>query len=251
MQGNDEDRTQPLTPPEIGAYYDKVASAFHTNRLHDGRLFNEHIEMPAALELIGAIGSRTSVLDIGCGSGLYAKLLGQKGAAVTGVDVSARMLDIASDYCRDLTGVTFRNVSFEEADFGSQTFSVVLGSFMLGYFPDLQSAFSKMRALLVEGGHIVVSMLHPVRLSATARDAHSYLVTDYFSRKLYRAVIVEGEETIPILKYTVSDVSDSAWKSGLVIERLLEPVPNIPPVDGRMEFYHRCPSVLAARLRPR
>ncbi len=50
--------------------------------------------MPATFKLLGDVKNK-KLLDIGCGSGIYAKQLSRKGAIVKGFDVSAKMLAIA------------------------------------------------------------------------------------------------------------------------------------------------------------
>ncbi|MBY0220985.1 class I SAM-dependent DNA methyltransferase [Sporosarcina aquimarina] len=48
----------------------------------------------------GVVGKK--VLDIGCGTGLLSAMLSKKGASVTGVDLSADMLEVASNRARSL-----------------------------------------------------------------------------------------------------------------------------------------------------
>ena len=57
-------------------------------------LYNAHFERPNTLELIGDVSGK-KVLDLGCGSGLYAQILLARGAsAVTCIDASQEMIEI-------------------------------------------------------------------------------------------------------------------------------------------------------------
>ena len=76
------------------AEYDAIARGYQESK----RLpFREHIERHTLFELLGDIAGKT-VLDLACGEGFYTRLLKQAGACeVTGVDVSAAMIELAED----------------------------------------------------------------------------------------------------------------------------------------------------------
>lgn len=65
------------------------------------------------------VGAGTRVLDLGCGPGLYAQRLARTGAAVTGVDVSARSLGYARDAAAaEGLDITYRQGSYLDLDLG-------------------------------------------------------------------------------------------------------------------------------------
>ncbi len=238
-----------LSTKEIAEYYDRIAESFHQARIEGGKFFNESIEKPAILRLLADIRAGASVLDIGCGTGIYCRELAKRGMRVTAVDVSQGMLDIAKIYCQGLD-IEFMHASFEDADFLGRRFEVVLGSFMLGYFADLAGAFSKMHSLLERGGALVASMVHPIRMNAESHDHKAYTIENYFGEGEFQTVILRGERPIPQPKRTISDVVEAAFSAGLLVDRLLEPKPQEELGDPvRYDFYSRCPSVLALRLR--
>jgi 2-polyprenyl-3-methyl-5-hydroxy-6-metoxy-1,4-benzoquinol methylase len=235
------------TDEEVAAYYNSLADRLYKNRTEGDKLFNDYIEMPATLKLVGQIKKGQKILDIGCGIGKYSKLFATAGAAVTAIDVSEKMIELAKDNCKGLE-ITFIHASFDEANLG-ESFDVILGSFMIGYFSDLVRFFAKIHSLLNSSGRVIISMIHPIRLNSIKHDCRSYEMERYFNGGFYNAVIVQNEPTIPQRKRTISEVIEAAFEGGLVVERLLEPVPINPPVDDRTSFYFRCPSVLVTRLR--
>ena len=76
------------------AEYDAIAREYRDSK----RLpFREHVERYTLFELLGDVTGKT-VLDLACGDGFYTRQLRQAGAAaVTGVDVSAAMIDLAEE----------------------------------------------------------------------------------------------------------------------------------------------------------
>lgn len=231
----------------IEEYYDKYGHIYHEERTKKGKLFNEYIEMPAVLKLIESKNFGKSAMDVGCGSGIYTKYLSKNGFNVTGIDVSNEMLIIAKEYCKN-NEAKFIHTSFENFE-TAENFDLILGSFILGYFDDLKLLFSKMNSMLQVSGKIIVSGVHPVRMSAKERSLEGYYINDYFSSSLYETIIAEGEEMLQIRKHTIEDIAESAYECGLCIERVIEPKP-IDKLQNKKElsFYLKCPSVIIFQL---
>ena len=74
------------------AEYDTIAREYGASK----RLaFREHVERHTLFELLGDVEGKT-VLDLACGEGFYTRLLRRAGTRqVTGVDVSAAMIELA------------------------------------------------------------------------------------------------------------------------------------------------------------
>src|SRR5438094_148859 len=56
--------------------------------------YRNHYLMPRMLAMLGDVSGK-NILDLGCGEGGYARELARRGANVTAVDGSARLIEIA------------------------------------------------------------------------------------------------------------------------------------------------------------
>lgn len=241
--------------------YELHGEAYARKRLSGGMLFNDFIEGPAVRELLGNSRrlSGANVLDIGCGPGVYSNMLLGSGANVLGVDSSRVMLNSTMKYCQRLAlpgkgNARFIHSTFELVDLGEERFDIVLATFMLSYFRDLSSAFSKMRDHLGSRGRIIASMLHPVRLFARGRSDSGYVVADYFSGGIYQADFLDDNSTLPLKRYNFGELFSAAEAAGLRISHLIEPRAQIGcgfPDGAKVDFYSRHPSVLVLQLTAR
>mgnify|MGYP001191697105 CR=1 FL=1 len=132
--------------------------------------FVRYLETPGVLPVIGDVTGR-SVLDVGCGSGLYTRLLKRMGARrVVGLDRSAGMVDHARAVERDAPlGVEY--VLRDAADTaGLGPFDLVFGAYVLPYadtVAHLRSMCAGLAAALAPGR----AAGHPRRQRALQRRA--------------------------------------------------------------------------------
>jgi SAM-dependent methyltransferase len=106
-------------------------------------------------------GTIRTILDLGCGTGAHALILGQRGYRITGVDGSEEMLAWAEQKRQTSSGA--ENVAFKQGDLRTirleQTFDAALMMFaVLGYQTendDVLSALSTARAHLRSGALFV------------------------------------------------------------------------------------------------
>ena len=85
-----------------------------------------------------ALAKNTSVLDIGCGSGIFCEMAAKRGARVSGLDASEQLLAIAR---QRVPSGDFRTGEMEELPYDDQSFDVVTG------FSSFQFATNPIKAL--------------------------------------------------------------------------------------------------------
>lgn len=237
---------------EIRKFFDQAAEKYNKDRSYSGgRLFNEYIEIPATLKLVGTPIPNASVLDIGCGIGSYSFYFGELGCNVTGIDISKKMIDICKSKCKNLPNVSFIKSSFGEFD-ETKKFDIIIGGFMLGYFENLEKTFKKIQVCLNEDGVAILSMLHPVRLSSTKRSLFSYEIENYFDEKYYKTDLNMDFGEIELRKWNIEDIFQNLIHTDLYVDQIREPIPvnlTTKKIRHEAEFYLKNPSVIVFKLK--
>ncbi len=152
------------TEDETRRTYNAIADEWHGRRSKGKGFFNEFLDMPNTLAVLGDIRGK-SVLDVGCGTGLFARAMMRRVARVWGIDISEKEIEIAKGECR---GADFRVGSASRLPYGSGRFDIVLIALAFTHFDDMDSALGEVRRVLRPHGRLVVSDSNPV-VDATTR----------------------------------------------------------------------------------
>lgn len=95
------------------------------------------------------------VLDAGCGGGRYARLLGQHGARVVGVDLSAAV-DKAAALCAGSPDVAIVQADLLDLPVAERSFDLVYSIGVLHHTPDPRRAFAQIARRVRPGGRLAV-----------------------------------------------------------------------------------------------
>ena len=106
--------------------------------------------------------SGKKVLDIGCGGGILSESMAQRGALVTGIDLSDKALGVARLHLLESGNkVDYQKISAEElAVQVPGHYDLVTCMEMLEHVPDPASTISACAALVKPGGHVFFSTLN-------------------------------------------------------------------------------------------
>jgi SAM-dependent methyltransferase len=100
-------------------------------------------------------GAGTTVLDIGCGSGLFCQLAAQRGAQVCGLDASEPLLGIARE--RVPLG-NFRTGEMEELPYPERSFDLVTGFNSFQFAADPVNALREAQRVTRPNGKLVIGV---------------------------------------------------------------------------------------------
>ncbi|MEM9713256.1 MAG: methyltransferase domain-containing protein [Actinomycetota bacterium] len=139
------------------ASYDAVALS-SVGRCHRARVHER-------LDQVLAGRDRADVIDLGCGTGLDAEWLAERGANVLAVDPSAEMRELTRARCRHLDGVIVAAGDLDrvdELDVGDASVDIVLADFgVVNCASDLPGLGRWLRRVLRDGGVAVFVAMTP------------------------------------------------------------------------------------------
>ena len=123
-----------------------------------------HAINPLRLEWIdshAAISGKT-ILDIGCGGGILSESMAQRGAEVTGIDLSDKALAVARLHLLESGNrVNYQKIAAEElASQAAGSFDIVTCMEMLEHVPSPASIIAACAALVKPGGHVFFSTIN-------------------------------------------------------------------------------------------
>jgi SAM-dependent methyltransferase len=105
------------------------------------------------------------VADLGCGFGWFCRFAADQGASrVLGLDVSENMLAQAA-VANAAPAIAYVRADLERLDLPEAGFDVVYSSLALHYVDDLAGLLRTVHRALVRGGHLVISIEHPIYMA--------------------------------------------------------------------------------------
>jgi ubiquinone/menaquinone biosynthesis C-methylase UbiE len=174
------------------------------------------------VDLILAKLTPTVALDAGTGTGRYAHKLARRGIKVFGVDRCSEMLDVAQRNAQEnMLRIDFQCGSLRALPFRSNHFELVVCGLVLCHVPNLMQAMGEFSRVTREGGHLLITDLHPHAVAAGWR-------TDFAQ--------AEAWYQLPNIRHTRDDYLEAVEAAGFtlldVIDLRLRDIP-----DETMPFY--------------
>ena len=156
--------------------YDSFAEAYAAET--EANLINGYYTRPAILDLAGDVAGRR-ILDVGCGAGPVLEALRDRGAFVTNVDPSAKMLELARQRLGDGTALQQADLR-DPLPFPDGAFDDVIACLVLHYLQDWTAPLAELRRVLAPGGRLIVAVNHPFVYKLAHPDG-DYFATREFS----------------------------------------------------------------------
>lgn len=197
------------------------------------------------------------VLDLGCGYGWHCIYAAEHGAAaVTGIDLSEKMLSVAKKKTR-FPQVRYLRMAIEDMEFAEDSFDIVLSSLALHYVLSFDAVAEKVVRCLKPGGSFVFSAEHPLFTAYGTQDWYydgqgkilHFPVDNYF---------YEGKRTANFLgqqvtKYhkTLTTYLEGLLKNGFTIQHVVEPQPpeNMMHLEGMRDEMRRPMMLIVSALK--
>ncbi|MHB8414577.1 MAG: class I SAM-dependent methyltransferase, partial [Acidiferrobacteraceae bacterium] len=107
--------------------------------------------------MLQRVGRRKDVLDVGCATGYFAKLMSSHDCNVAGLDSNAEAAEAAKSYCSRVFVADLDFTDLAEA-VGGSTFDVIVFGDVLEHLRDPVRILNEARPLLRAGGYVVASI---------------------------------------------------------------------------------------------
>jgi len=238
---------------DIAEWYDQWVG---TSPMHNDPYFSE-VET-----LMGDVTGQR-ICDLACGQGRVSRYLADLGAQVVGIDLSAKLLEIASRHEMELPmGIEYlladaQNLDVEEVG----TFNGVICFMALMDIPDLTPTMNSVARILHPDGWFVFSILHPsfhtsqsgelVLPEGVVRTIRSYFVEGHWRSDTRTGPPGKVGAYHRMLLTYVNALTDA----GLIVERMSEPCTidsftDTPSLSGlKRPVWAEVPAVLVVRCR--
>ena len=141
-----------LLPKIVGYYF---VCHFPNN------VYNAHLERPSMLSMLPELKGKT-VLDLGCGPGVYAEYLLNQGATVTASDISPEMVDIVRLKFDGKVPAYIQDLSHGLPNEHDNAYDVIICPLTIHYIEDLTIIFNDVNRTLKAGGSFFFSTHHPL-----------------------------------------------------------------------------------------
>jgi len=225
---------------EVAAQWDRNADVWADQVRNGWDIAREYWNNPAFLEFAGDLSGKI-VLDAGCGEGHNTRMFARRGARMTGVDLSAKMIEFArAEELREPLGIRYERASFSKMEiFKSESFDEVISTMALMDGPDFPGAMREIARVLRPGATLAYSILHPCFatrgmgwINDDSGRAVKFTVADYFNSepwiehwKFGHAPNTSEVEAfgVPRFDRTLSDYINPTVAAGLRLQEIREP----------------------------
>jgi len=259
-----QQRPAPFTPGEPLFWNDphisKQMLASHLNSHTDGASRRPETIDRSVAWLVEALDLHPddAVLDLGCGPGLYATRLAERGLQVTGVDYSQRSIDYATEYAREHNlDITYRYQDYLTLHDGLQYDAALL------IYGDFCALAPEQRSLLLQNAHRALNAGGYFALDVTTREhrkrhgAHCtwyavesgfwkpgpHLVLeqgfDYPEESIYldQYIVIEADATLCVYRnwfqdYTRETIAAELETGGFTVQSLWSDLTGTPYTEG-------------------
>lgn len=198
--------------------YDRLAKSYEEHVDLDSP-HNTDYERPAMMNLVPESLAGLHVLDAGCAAGWYSENFINRGAHVTALDISPKMVEATERRLKGKGDVFCHDLS-KSLPFQDNEFDWIVSSLTLHYLENWEHTFSEINRVLKPNGHFLFSVHHPYM------DFTKFQCEDYFQTILLKDTWKKPNITIDVQFYRrpLQNILNETTRF-FELEKLMEPQP--------------------------
>jgi ubiquinone/menaquinone biosynthesis C-methylase UbiE len=184
----------------------------------EDNIYNALLERPSTKKLVGDVKG-LDVIDMGCGSGIYANwLIEQSASRLTCVDASPQMVALVAERYGHRVNAYVQDISLGLPNEPDASADVIICPLVLHYIEELAPVFAEVQRVLKPGGCMVFSTHHPFA------DFDASLTGNYFERERITQQwdTVGTPVTVQFYRRSLTEIAQSITASGLSITAIRE-----------------------------
>lgn len=157
---------------EVARYWNENADDWTKLSREGYDTYRDAFNTPAMMGMLPDVAGLNG-LDIGCGEGHNTRLVAERGAKMTGIDISEVFIRHAMDEeTRNPRGIKFITGDACELPFEGETFDFAVSFMCLMDTPSIDRAFAEAYRVLKPGGFLQFSILHPCFMLPYKQNIH-------------------------------------------------------------------------------
>jgi len=236
---------------EAAGYWEKNADTWTKLSRAGYDIYRDAFNTPAFLDFLPDVAGLVG-LDIGCGEGHNTRLVAQRGAQMTAIDIAKTFIrHAAAEEERRPLGIDYRVADAAALPFENDRFDFATAFMSLMDVPTPEQAVAEAFRVLRPGGFLQFSICHPCfdtphRRNLRDENGTTYAIEvgDYFERtdgQIMRWLFATAPESVkeglplfqvPRFTRTISEWIDMLIEVGLAVERVAEPRPSDETVQA-------------------
>ena len=230
---------------EAGQFWNESAESWVKLARAGYDIYRDHLNTPAFFAMLPDVEGLAG-LDIGCGEGYNTRLLAERGARVTAVDISEVFITHAKQHERETPlGIDYQIASAVDLPFADSSFNFAVAFMSLMDVPETDRALAEAHRVLRPGGFLQFSIAHPCfdtphRRNLRDENHRTYAIEvgDYFKGSegtidewLFKAAPPQVKQglrkfRLPRFRRTLSYWLNLVNEIGFQLERVEEPRPS-------------------------
>ena len=198
---------------EVGRYWDENAAVWTRLARAGYDVYRDYLNTPAFFEMLPDVQGLLG-LDIGCGEGHNTRLLAERGARVTALDISQVFVQQAKEMALSPPGISYQLASAVDLPYAGAAFDFATGFMSFMDIAETDRVIAEAYRVLKPGGFLQFSITHPCYDTAHRRNLRD-------DKGLTYAIEVGG-----YFENLDGDVEEWLFDPGFVLERIEEPRPS-------------------------
>lgn len=207
-----------LTNKDVVTEWAKIPDSIVQEFGEKGDFARQHLLTPNLFNLLGDIKGK-AVLDAYSGTGYLSRMMARKGANVTGIEMSPKLLSYALEKeKKEQLGITYKAGVISDFTF-TKLFDIVLASMVFMNWPDFETPMRSCINAVKKNGTFIFSINHPCfEMSGKEWRQVGYVkVKEYFEE--YATKPIFGHKFHRPLSMYINFLADN----GCSIEKMIEP----------------------------